>query len=426
MSGEDHAAPADPPLEDGQQESLHRTWMRALALLTPWGINRRLTDVESALAARLDGDERRLGAAEVRLDAVESAVRAVQEAMESAVRALQEEVGAAIRGVQNEVSALRDDRLTPAEHRIDEVERAAHDLSAETTRLRDGVVPAAVARADALLDRLAEELEEVGSLVERSLQGEPLPVPIAGDATEHRISEGLAEVQPLLLEAFRGDEGEIRHRLDHYLPDLRERGPVLDLGCGRGELLVMLREAGVQAAGIEGDPALAAAARRRGLDVVEGDVLDVLRAQKDGSRGAVTAIHLLEHLPPATLAAVIKEVLRVLRGGGLFVAECPNPHVLRVGAALYWQDPTHQRPLLPETLKLFLQAAGFAVDRTETRHPFPSDQLLMDDAGGTGAAAGSDLAILAERVDRLRRRLDDMLNGPRDYALWAVKPDNQP
>ena len=419
MSGEDHAAPADPPLEDGQNESLHHKWMRALALLTPWGINRRITDAENALGARLS-------AAEVRLDAVESAVRAAQDAMESAVRAVQEDVGSAIRGVQNEVAALHDERLAPAEHRIDEVERAAQKLSEETTRLRDGVVPAAVARGDALLDRLAEELEEVGSLVERSLQGEPLPVPIAGDAHEKGISEGLAEVQPLLLEAFRGPEEEIIHRLDHYLPKLRERGPVLDLGCGRGELLLMLREAGVKAAGVEGDPALATAARRRGLEVVEGDVLDVLRAQGDGTRGAVTAVHLLEHLSPATLAAVLSEVRRVLRAGGLLVAECPNPHSLRVGAALYWQDPTHQRPLLPETLDLFMRAAGFSVDRIETLHPFPSDQLLMDDAGGTDAAADSDIATLTARVDRLRRRLDDLLNGPRDYAVWAVKPDDQP
>lgn len=116
----------------------------------------------------------------------------------------------------------------------------------------------------------------------------------------------------------------------------------------------------------------------------------------------------------------------MLRAGGLLVAECPNPHSLRVGAALYWQDPTHQRPLLPETLDLFMRAAGFSVDRIETLHPFPSDQLLMDDAGGTDAAADSDIATLTARVDRLRRRLDDLLNGPRDYAVWAVKPDDQP
>lgn len=397
MSGDDHAAPADPPLEDGQIESLHRRLMKALALLTPWGINRRISRVEARIGART-------AALESRVDRIESAIRTLQD----------------------ELAATRDERLHGVEQRIDGTELALRSLSEETTRLRDRVVPAAVARADALLDRLAEELEELGSLVERSLQGEALPAPAAADAMEARIGAGLAEVQPLLLETFRGTEEEIHHRMDLYLPDLRVAAPVLDLGCGRGELLLMLREAGVQATGVEGDPALARAARRRGLDVVEGDVFDVLRTQEDASRGAVTAFHLFEHLPPAILVAVLAEVRRVLRPGGLLIAECPNPHALRVGAALYWQDPTHQRPLLPETLEVFLRAAGFVITRRETLHPFPADQLLMDDEGGTGAVTDADMTTLAERVDRLRRRLDDLLNGPRDFAVWAARPTDQP
>lgn len=397
MSGDERAAPADPPIEDGPPESLYRRLVGALGRLTPWGLNRRIAEAEAVLAARID-------AVEKRLDVTETALRTIQD----------------------EVSALRDERLAPAESRIDRVEGAVHDLSGETVRLRDRVVPAAVARTDALLERLAEELEEIGSLVERSLRGEPLPLPARTSALEEQISKGLAEVQPLLIDAFRGSEEEIHHRLDHYLSDLRGSAPILDLGCGRGELLLMLRDAGVDAAGVDGDAALAGAAVRRGLEVVEGDVLAVLRTLDDESRGAVTAFHLFEHLPPEVLVAVLAEARRVLRPGGLLIAECPNPHSLRVGGALFWQDPTHQRPLLPETLELFLRAAGFAVDRVETLHPFPPDQLLMDDEGGTAAVTDADLTTLAERVDRLRRRLDDLLNGPRDFAVWAVKPNNQP
>jgi len=396
MSGDDRAAPAGPPHEDGPSESLHRKLMKALALLTPWGINRRITNVEAR-------NEARMAVVESRLDAIESAIRTLQE----------------------ELSAARDERLSGVELRADAAELALSALSDETARLRDRVVPAAVARADALLDRLAEELEEIGSLVERSLRGEPLPVPAVNDALDARISGGLAEVQPLLLEAFRGSEEEIHHRLDIYLPDLRQSAPVLDLGCGRGELLLMLRDAGVEATGVDGDSALAGSARRRGLEVLEGDVLEVLRTLGDDSQGAVTALHLFEHLPPEALAAVLAEARRVLRPGGMLIAECPNPHSLRVGGALFWRDPTHQRPLLPETLELFLRAAGFAVDRTETLHPFPADQLLMDDEGGTAAVTDADMTTLAERVDRLRRRLDELLNGPRDFAVWAVKPDDQ-
>jgi O-antigen chain-terminating methyltransferase len=388
MGGEDHAAPPDPTVPDGPAESLPKSWVKALFRLSPWGLQRRIEDNRSRLAL-----------IENRLDNIENGIRTLQD----------------------ELGAVREERLEPMEKRVDFAEGGLRDTSGEIERLRDHVLPAAVRRSDVLLERLAEELGEVASLTERSLRGEPLPLAGKSPIDEDRLAEALAKVQPLLLESFRGSEEEIQHRLDRYLPDLRSAGPVLDLGCGRGELLLMLREAGVEATGVEGDPALAEGAKRRGLEVVEGDVLGVLKKQEDESWGAVTAIHLFEHLPPATLAAVLAETRRVLRPKGPLIAECPNPHSLRVGASLYWQDPTHQRPLLPETLELMLRAAGFQLDRRELLHPFPDDQLLADDEGGTGAVTDPEISMLAERVDRLRGRLDEILHGPRDFAVWAFK-----
>lgn len=387
MGGDDHAAPPGPTHLDGQNESpLHR-WVKSLYALTPWGLQRRL-----------DNQRADLQRAEAR-------------------------IGQSIRTIQDELAEIRDVRLHTMDQRADVLEGALREVSHEIERLRDEVFPAAVARSDALLERLAEELEEVASLTERSLRGEPLPVASASAIDEGRLAEALADVQPLLLESFRGSEEEIQHRLDRYLPELREAEPVLDLGCGRGELLLLLREAGVEATGVENDSALAEAARRRGLDIIEDGALETLEKQEPESWGAVTAIHLFEHLRPAVLAATLAEARRVLRPGGMLIVECPNPHTLRVGAALYWQDPTHQRPLLPETLELMLRAAGFEVDRRELLHPFPSDQLLADDQGGTGAVTDPEISMLAERVDRLRDRLDELLNGPRDFAVWAVKPE---
>jgi len=386
MSGDDHAAPSDPPPQGGQKEGILRHWGRMLYSLTPWGVQHRLERIRADFENHYDG---------------------------------------AIRTLQDELAEVRDQRLGPVEKRIDAVEGAVGAVSDETGRLRDDVFPASVARFDALLERMAEELEETASLVERSLQREPLPTAGAGPIDESRLSDALDDVQPLLLESFRGSDEEIRHRLDRYLPDLRSAAPVLDLGCGRGELLLLLREAGIEADGIEGDPALVRAAARRGLKVIEGDVLGVLRSQESDSRGAVTAIHLFEHLAPSTLAAVLAEIRRVLRPGGLLIAECPNPHTLRVGAAFFWQDPTHSRPLLPETLELFLTAAGLTPTRREVMHPFPNDQLLTDDEGGTQAVTDPDMTTLAERVDRLRSRLDEILNGPRDFAVWAENPETK-
>ena len=387
MGGDDHAAPPDPPQPDGQLGSPFRRWAKSVFALTPWGLQRRLENQRTDL------------------------------------QKTEERISHAIQTIQTELAEVRERRIEPVEERANIAESAIRDVSGEIGRLRDEVFPASVARSEALLERLAEELEEVASLTERSLRGEPLPVSGAGTLDEGRLADALAEVQPLLLESFRGSEDEIRHRMDRYLPDLQPKGPVLDLGCGRGELLLLLRETGVEATGVEGDPALAEAARRRGLEIIEGDVLEVLNDQESESRGAVTAVHLFEHLTLVKLIAALAEIRRVLRPGGLLIAECPNPHSLRVGASLYWQDPTHQRPLLPETLELMLRAAGFVLDRRELMHPFPADQLLADDEGGTGAVTDPEISMLAERVDRLRDRLDKILHGPRDFAMWAVKPD---
>jgi O-antigen chain-terminating methyltransferase len=381
-------------------------WLRSLFRLTPWGLRRALDGqartVED-LGARLD---ERVLSVERRLDAIESAIRSLQAELES----------------------LRDRRLVGVDLRLDALEAslrearvALTEVSATTVRVRDELVPAVVDRGNLLIDRLAGELDEIGSLVERMLRGEPLPAP-AGDAAEGEIAAALAAVQPRLLEAFRGGEDEIRHRLDGLLPLLRGAAPVLDLGCGRGELLLLLREAGVAASGVEADPALVGAARRRGLEVAEADVLAALRTRPDASLGAVTAIHLLEHLDAGAVLRLLGEVRRALRPGGVLLAECPNPHCLRVGAGEFWIDPTHRRPLPPETLRLFATASGFEIERVELLRPFPADQSLAAAAPGPTTAVAPEVTALSERIDRLTWRLDELLNGPRDVLLVARRP----
>jgi len=409
MSGDDPVAlTADPPSQDGQQESLLRRWAKALHAMTPRALKDRTEDLQH----QLDVFRAVLPAVEQRLDETEEALRTMQGEFGEALQTIQGEFGEALQTIQVELAEVRDQRLGSAERRVDTLEKALLDVSDETTRLRDDALPASVARSDALLGRLAEELEEVASLVERSLRGEPLPAVDSTSVGEGRLSDALKAVQPLLLESFRGSDEEIRHRLDRYLSDLQSSPPVLDLGCGRGELLLLLREAGIEATGVEGDAALAGAARRRGLEIIEGDVLEVLRGLASDAWGAVTAIHLFEHLATSKLGAVLAEIHRVLRPGGSLIVECPNPHSLR--------------PLLPETLELFLRAAGFALSRREFLNPFPTDQLFEYDEGGVQAVTDSDMATLVERIDRLRRRLDEVLNGPRDFAVWAVVPENTP
>jgi O-antigen chain-terminating methyltransferase len=165
---------------------------------------------------------------------------------------------------------------------------------------------------------------------------------------------------------------------------------------------------------------VAGGAERRGLRVVSCDVLEYLREQPDESWGAVVALHLLEHLAPAELQQCLAEVRRVLRPGGLLAAECPNPYSLRVGGTLFWIDPTHRRPLLPDTLELFMLAAGLQPEAPHWRHPFPEEQRLMP---SLPEGESPEMVQLCGAVGELADRLDELLNGYRDYVLVAHRPE---
>jgi len=159
-------------------------------------------------------------------------------------------------------------------------------------------------------------------------------------------------------DTFRGTEEFIREQLRPYVDLLAGHGPVLDLGCGRGELLALLREAGVDATGVDMDASMLDRARAAGLDVVQGEALGHLAALPDASLGGVISIQVIEHLSVADLRTLVAEAHRVLRPGGVLVAETVNPHS-PAALKVFWLDLTHVRPLFPESLLLLAHELGF-------------------------------------------------------------------
>jgi O-antigen chain-terminating methyltransferase len=207
-----------------------------------------------------------------------------------------------------------------------------------------------------------------------------------GDDASGELPANLAGLYAAFEDRFRGSRESIVARVREHLPTVQAAGagtaerPVLDLGCGRGEWLEVLREANLQASGVDTNPVLIEQCRARGLAVEYGDALRHLRTLRDASVGAVTAVHLLEHLPFATLIALIDETVRVLAPGGVAIFETPNASNLLVGACSFHTDPTHETQLAPEVLQFLVEARGLArVEiRPLPRHaPFPP---LPDDA----------------------------------------------
>lgn len=310
--------------------------------------------------------------------------------------------------LQNELESLRDGRVPRVEGDLLRMQHAVEAVQALGEELRDQRLPALSVRTDVLVERLHEELAALGGLVDRVVQGEPLRVAVEPDV-EAKVPAAIAAASTRFADSFRGERGEILGRVSEYVPLLKSAAPVLEIGCGRGELLEALRAAGVEAHGVDSDPAMVAACHRLGLAAVEGDALETLRKLKPGSLGGVTAIHVLEHLPAATWMSVVEAAGAALRPGGVLLVECPNPDSLRVGAGLFWVDPTHRAPVHPQALAFAMRALGLEVVETRLLHPFPPEQALAS-------------ASQPKPVRELAGRLDAWLSGPRDFLVVARKP----
>ncbi|HWJ45497.1 MAG TPA: class I SAM-dependent methyltransferase, partial [Gaiellaceae bacterium] len=124
---------------------------------------------------------------------------------------------------------------------------------------------------------------------------------------------------------MRGSVEAIRERQRPYVEDFRAAAPVLDIGCGRGELLSLLRDAGVEARGIDADADMVAYARGDGLDVDQADLVEYLEGLDDASLGGIFMGQVVEHLPPGALVRSLELAARKLRPGGVLVAETINP-----------------------------------------------------------------------------------------------------
>jgi SAM-dependent methyltransferase len=164
---------------------------------------------------------------------------------------------------------------------------------------------------------------------------------------------------------FRGSRELIKSRLRVYLPFVEplrsyyDDAMALDLGCGRGEWLELLQEAGFDVQGVDLDNGMLAACRERDLNVQTCDAVDFLKELPDASRVVVTGFHIAEHIPFPDLQVLVKESLRVLKPGGLLILETPNPENIVVGTSYFFIDPTHLRPIPPQLLSFLPEYYGF-------------------------------------------------------------------
>ena len=209
---------------------------------------------------------------------------------------------------------------------------------------------------------------------------------------------------------FRGSAQEIRERLEAYVPLFQGASDVLDVGCGRGEFLDLLRAQGISARGIDLNEEMAAVCRERGLDATAGDALSYLLAQPDGSLGGLFAAQVVEHLEPDYLTRFLETAYHKLRPGSKIVLETINPACWYAFFSSYIRDITHVRPLHPDTLQYLVGASGFQKVTVRYSAPFPNDAKLQPLPAKSGI--GVDAETFNENVQKLNALLFTYL----DYA----------
>jgi SAM-dependent methyltransferase len=214
---------------------------------------------------------------------------------------------------------------------------------------------------------------------------------------------------------FRGSQAEIKARLQSYVELFADARDVLDVGCGRGELLDLLREAGVQARGLDVNHEMVELCRARGLDATENDLLRYLEALPDGALGGLIAIQVVEHLDPSYLMRSLELAYHKLRPGARIVLETINPACWFAFFASYIRDLSHVRPIHPDTLQYLLNASGFGRTRIDFRSPYPAAAKLQK----LPFAQESDAPRLADLIETFNANVD-LLNGfvftYQDYA----------
>jgi glycosyltransferase involved in cell wall biosynthesis len=357
---------------------IQRALLRVLRplLLHQRAFGEKLVEAAREIERTLDARQRE------RLDA---ASRELADALARAAAETRAQIRAELKPLVNAVDQLRE----PSPHRdlgltkLQELVMGLQTLSAGTAEQ--------VGRLLAELHATAHVWDPSLLSVTRDAWGRP--------TIGYRAAAGGPTTAPYLgfEEIFRGPEAIVRDRQRPYVEMLRGRDPIVDVGCGRGELLDLCRDAGLSVRGVDVDPGMVARCRAKGHDVERADALEYLARQGDESIGAVFSAQLIEHLPHEQLIRFLQLSYRKLAADGLFVAETVNPHSIQAFKA-FWTDLTHQRPIFPETLLALCRLYGF--EEASIFFPMGSGDIDADRWNQGDYAVVAKRGVAASSVER--------------------------
>ena len=223
---------------------------------------------------------------------------------------------------------------------------------------------------------------------------------------EHEVAANLHSVY--FQARFGGDEAVVREQSENFVELFTGRQRVLDLGCGRGIFLQLLRDRGIGGYGVDLDEKMVSQARSRGLEAFEQEALAHLESLPARCLDGVYARHIAEHVLPGDLVAMLRALRLALQPGAPVVFVTPNVANLSVGGHTFWMDPSHLRPIPPDLFKFYLEVEGFRGVGVRTFQP--SEQRLHEEFSDPRARDNA-------------RLINQTLFGDRDYAVVGFQPD---
>ncbi len=327
-------------------------------------------------------------AAAWRLPASARYFRAMEQRMAAALAA-QRGAMLALQGMSAMDAGDRDAPQMRLEQQVAELAAALADVERAAAATRDQV-----GQAHSMLQAIAQPdleptLEIVGPpLVQRARERSG----IAADVPTSSLSPS---ARYALFENAFYDSTLVAAKQRVYLPyldrELSRRMPFLDLGCGRGEFIRILRDVDIDAVGVDINPVPLATLRNEGHAVVEQDLLAFLEADSGRYLGA-SLLQVAEHLDAARIERMLELLAPRLVAGAVLIVETPNP-LSPFALGQFHTDPTHVAPIPPERLRFAVEAAGFERSRTLFQARVPRGVF----AGPDAKAYYMDYAIIAYR-----------------------------
>lgn len=258
--------------------------------------------------------------------------------------------------------------------------------------------------------RLWDDLERIRGEYERLIHNELRIIRQRGFATAtanvaptpQPSPEGMPDFDyGRFAERFRGSEEYVSGNLGIYKPYFQDCTNVLDIGCGRGEFLQVMKELGVPARGIDLGHESVAQCRRKGLEAEIADLFEYLPGQPDGEFDGIFCSQVVEHLQPSRLPEMIRLCAAKLRRGGVLAFETPNPECLAIFATHFYLDPTHTRPVPHQLLAFYMEESGLG--RIEVQRLSPAVESIpevaeLPEGFRNRFFGGLDFAIMGRRL----------------------------